>query len=99
MSTSNPKRRPYSPEFRREAVALYRSSGQSIATLAAEFGVSDESLRQWIQQFQLDHGERDDGRSSTERDELRELKKEVRRLEQEREILEQAAAFVASETR
>jgi transposase len=97
---SVPRTRPPYPEsFRREAVALVRREGRSIRDVADSLGVSQQTLRTWVKQVALDAGERDDGLTSVERDELRELRRRVRRLEQEREILKQAAAFFASETR
>ena len=93
-----PKTRPpYPPEFRREAVALVRS-GRSVKDVAESLGCSDQSLHNWVRQDQLDRRERDDGVTSTERDELRQLRRRVKRLEQEREILKRAAAFFAAET-
>jgi transposase len=88
----------YPPEFRREAVELMRSSGRSIPQIADELGVSPQSLRNWVKQNQLDRGERLDGLTSDEREELRRLRRENRRLTQEREILKAAAAFFARET-
>ena len=90
--------RPYPPEFRREAVSLVKASGRSVREVADELGVSYESLRIWLKQDQLDRGERDDGLTTDELDELRKLRRQVRELEQEREILKRAVTFFARET-
>jgi transposase len=89
-------RPPYPPEFRREAVALVRS-GTPLRQVAAELGVSPQSLRNWVRQGDVDAG-RAEGLSTDEREELRRLRRENRRLSQEREILKAAAAFFARET-
>ncbi len=86
-------------EFRREAVALVRREGRSIPDVAAALGCAQQSLRTWLKQDQLDLGQRRDGLTGNEREELRRLRRENRRLQQEREILKQATAFFASETR
>jgi transposase len=84
-------------EFRREAVALLKSSGKTVPQLAGELGVSPQSLRNWARQLDVDDG-RVEGLSSAERDELRRLRRELRFVTEEREILKKAAAFFAKES-
>ena len=98
MSTeSNHRRRPYPEEFGREAVALYRRGGASLKEVAADLGVSVQSLRIWVKQDAVDQ-RKESGLTTDERVELRELRRKVRRLEQEREILKKPAAFFATES-
>src|SRR3954451_20509166 len=94
-----PKTRPAYPEqFRREALELVRQ-GRSVADVAASLGVWAQTLRNWRRQGERDGGERDDGLTGAEREELRELRKRVKRLEKERDILKHATAFFAREAR
>ena len=88
---------PYPMEFRREAVALLKSSGKTVPQLAGELGVSPQSLRNWARQLEVDDG-RAEGLSSAERDELRRLRRELRVVTEEREILKKAAAFFAKDS-
>lgn len=89
---------PYLPEFREEAVRLFRTSGKSIGSLAADLGVTYETLRNWIRQHDVDDGNAP-GITSAEREELRKLRREVRVLREEREILRKAATYFTRETR
>jgi transposase len=89
-------RPPYPSEFRRQAVELIRS-GTPIKQVAADLGVSEQTLRNWVRQGDVDAG-RAEGLTSDEREELRRLRRENRRLVQEREILKAAATFFARET-
>jgi len=66
--------------------------------LLRAFGVNQQSIRNWVKQEQLDRHERDDGLTTAEREELRQLRRENARLRQERDLLKRAAAFFARET-
>jgi transposase len=94
MSRGRP---PYSAEFRRQMVDLVRS-GRTPEELSREFEPSADSIRLWVRQSDLDEGRGDDGLRSTEREELNRLRRENRRLREEREILSKAAAWFARET-
>jgi transposase len=91
------KRRPYAAEFRRQMVELVRA-GRGPEELAREFEPSAQTIRNWVAQADRDEGLRQDGLTSEERGELRKLRRENRRLRQEREILSKAAAWFARET-
>ena len=90
-------RAPYPPEFRERMVELVRS-GRSPEELGREFEPSAQAIRNWVTQADRDEGRRADGLTSAEREELRRLRRENRRLRQEREILAKAAAWFARET-
>ena len=86
----------YPPEFKREAVQLYRSSEKSIPKMAGDLGIASESLRRWVMQHEVDEGERE-GLTTGEREELSRLRRENKTLRQEREFLKKAAVFFARE--
>ena len=88
---------PYAPEFRRQMIELVRA-GRSPDELAREFEPSGQTIRNWVRQADLDEGLRVDGLTTEEREELRRLRRENKRLRTEREILAKAAAWFARET-
>src|SRR5215203_654493 len=91
-------RRPYPPEFRREAICLVRASDEEhpIPKVAKELGVTAEALRSWVKQDEIDARERE-GPTTEEREELRRLRREVKVLRQGKEILKRATALFARE--
>jgi transposase len=89
-------RRQYPSEFRTEAVQLVASSGRSMRSLAAELGITAQTLRNGVRQAAIVTG-RQPGLTTSEREELQRLRRENRLLREEREILTKATAFFARE--
>jgi transposase len=89
MARKHPK--AYPPEFRQKIVELARA-GRQPDDLAHEFNLARQTVRNWIKQHELDSGDRRDGLTSEERTELFKLRKQVKQLTIEREILSKAAA-------
>ncbi len=87
----------YPPEFKVEAVQLVQQRERSLAQIARDLGVSEQTLRNWVKQIEIDRGART-GLTTEERDELRRLRRENRILKEERDILKKAAAFFAKES-
>ncbi|WP_293807315.1 IS3 family transposase [uncultured Bosea sp.] len=87
-------RSAYPREFRRQMVELVRS-GRTPEELAREFEPTAQSIANWVRQAGRDAGRRNDGPTSAEREELIRLRRENRRLRQERDILSKAAAWFA----
>ena len=93
-----PRTKPaYPPEFKAEAVRLVGSGDRSLSRIAKDLGVADQTLRTWVQHAESDDGTRE-ALAPNERAELHHLRREVRTLRQEREILKKAAAFFANES-
>jgi transposase len=90
-------RKAYPPEFRAQMVELVRG-GRSPEELAREFEPTANTIRNWFQQAERDEGRRSDGLTTQEREELRRLRRENKRLKMEREILAKATAWFARET-
>ena len=93
-----PTRPQYPPEFRAEAIRLVREGGRTPQQLAKDLGCTSETIRNWLKQAERDAGQRSDGLSSIEREELRRLRAENRVLRMERDLLKKAAAFFAKDT-
>jgi transposase len=90
-------RREFTTEFKRDAVALVRTTGRPIAQIARELGIYDSTLGNWVRQDAIDRGERE-GLTTEERERLRQLEAENAKLRMERELLKRTVAFWVSET-
>ena len=92
------KRRRFTSEFKREAVSLVLDGEISVAQAARDLDVCETSLHRWVQQQEIDQGPKQAGDLTTaEREEIRQLRAQVRRLEMERAILKKATVFFAKE--
>ena len=97
---ANRKRRQFTAEFKADAVRLCRSGDRSIGQVAKDLDLGETALRAWVARAEDDvAAERTPAQTlaAAERSELGELRKRVKRLEMEREILKKAAAFFAKE--
>ena len=90
-------RKVYPAEFKRRMAELVRA-GRSPESLAKEFDSSANTIRKWATQADLDEGLRADGLTTAERKELRELRRKVKQMELEREILGKVEAWFARES-
>lgn len=96
--TSRRPRRSFTPAFKAEVVALIRQGDRNLPTICREMDLSETAVRRWVAQAAVDAGEQA-GLPTEEREELRRLRREVRVLREERDILKRAATFFAMETR
>ena len=87
----------YPAEFKRRLVEQVRA-GRTPEELAEKFEPTAQSIRNWVAQADRDAGQRADGLTTEEREELRRLRREVKTLREEREILKKAAAWFARAT-
>ncbi len=94
------KRRAFSAEYKAEVVALIRKSGKSVGAVSRELGLTETAVRRWVEQAEIDSGGGPAGALTTaEREELAGLRRRVKTLEMEREILKKATAFFATESK
>ncbi len=90
-------RLPYPAEFRGRMVELV-GAGRTPEELSRDFEPTSQSIWNWVRQAELDQGVRQDGLTTDEKEELRRLRREIRVLREEKEILKKAAAWFAEET-
>ena len=86
----------YPKEFRRDAAALVIDQHRTVADVARELGVVEQTLGNWVRQERVDRGERE-GLSTEEREEMARLRREVKRLTMERDLLKRSVAFWVKE--
>ena len=93
------KRRAFTNEFKAQTVRLVRDSGKSIGVIARELDLGESVLRNWVRQAEVDAGRGRPGALTTdEREEVVRLRREVRTLRMERDILKKATAFFVKES-
>ena len=98
MGRNRRSRRAFTAEFKAEVVGLVRQPGNTAASVARDLDLTETAVRAWAKQADVDAGA-SDGLTSAERAELAQLRREVRVLREERDILKRATAFFARETR
>ena len=98
MGRAKRPRRSFTKAFKAEVVELVRQPGNSAASVARDLELTETAVRAWVKQADIDDGHRD-GLTTSEREELAQLRRENRRLAQDVEILKRATAFFAKETR
>ena len=91
-------RRVFSSEFRAEAVRLVRDGKRSAASVARELGINEQTIGRWLREAGAEEGVTE-ALTTSEREELIRLRRETKRLHEERDILKKAAAFFAKNTR
>jgi transposase len=101
MAKKKPRpRRSFTAQFKADIVQRCCAGDRTVAQVAKDFDLTETAVREWVKQAERDEGTRvDGGLTSSEREELAELRRENRRLQQDVEILKRATAFFAKETR
>ena len=97
MDPKHKTRRQFSKQFKAETIGLIQSSGKSVPQVCRDLDLAESVVRRWLAQAQIDAGQRD-GLTTAEHEEMLRLRREVRVLREERDILKKAAAFFARET-
>ena len=92
-------RRSFTDEFKAGAVRLVLDEGKTVSQVARDLDLTASALGGWVKQAQADRTRGKTGLTSAEREELGRLRREVRDLKMERDILKKAAAFFAKESK
>ena len=92
-------RRSFTDEYKASAVRLVLDESQTVAAAARDLGLTESSLRNWVEQARADRTQGKTGLTTAEREELARLRKENRILLEERDILKKATAFFAKQNR
>ena len=95
-ATPGRRRGRYPKEFRRDAAALVIDQHRTVADVARELGVIEQTLGNWVRQERIDRGERE-GTTTEMREENAKLRREVKRLTMERDLLKRSVAFWVKE--
>ena len=98
MADTTRRRRPrrhFDDDFKAQAVRLVLDEGKSVGAVARDLDLTETALREWVKRALADRTNGRTGLTTAEREELARLRKEVRELRTEREILKKAAAFFA----
>ena len=90
-------RRSFTDDYKTGAVRLVLDEGKTVAAAARDLGLTESSLRNWVEQARADRSQGKTGLTAAERDELTRLRKDVRELRIERDVLKKAAAFFAKD--
>jgi transposase len=97
MGKKKPRpRRLFTAEFRAEIVELCQRGDRTVGQVAKDFDLTETAVREWLKRAERDDGTRTDGLTTSEKDELAQLRRENRRLREDVEILKRATAFFAS---
>ena len=91
------RRGRYPAEFRRDVAAVVLDQGRSVADVAREFDLVEQTVGNWVRQERIDRGERD-GTTSEDRERIAELQRQVKRLTGERDLLKRSVAFWVKES-
>lgn len=94
-------RKQYTKEFKLDAISLVLEQGYKQAEAARSLGINVNMLGRWIKEHQHDEGQafRGNGKLTSEQEEIRQLRSQVKRLEMEKDILKKATVFFAKETK